>query len=301
MLLEFDPPFDWTAMLRYLAPRATPGVELVDGTRYLRAAALHGHRGHFSVAIAPGADELVVELSPSLTGVLSPLRTRLRRMFDLDAEPQTIAAHLCRDPVLRPLVRRRPGLRLPGAIDGFEIALRAVLGQQVTVRGASTLAGRLAALVGRPLDDPPPGLSVLPVSPDRLADAPAAVLAEVGLTRARAACLVSLGRSVADGSFPELSAHTAPAEPTEFIRRFTELPGIGPWTAAYVAMRGLGWADAFPESDLGLRKATGGLSPARLRLLADTWRPWRSYAAQHLWAGLADPDHLSPGSSDDPR
>jgi AraC family transcriptional regulator of adaptative response / DNA-3-methyladenine glycosylase II len=309
--LAYRPPYDWPAVRDYLAARATPGVEGVApgaagpnaaaGARYWRAVRVGAHRG--VVAVGPGArpHTLAVELSAGLLPAVVPLLARLRRLLDLDADPASVDAHLAADPALAGHVRRRPGLRVPGAVDGFELALRAVLGQQVSVRGATTLAGRLAALVGEPLDDAagaPAGLTRHAVDAARLADAGAAAVAGVGLPRARAAAVVALARAAADGALPELTADGgAPgAGPAAFVRRFTELPGVGPWTAAYVAMRALRWPDAFPDGDLALRRAAGGLSPARLRLAAERWRPWRAYAAMHLWTGLGD-GHAAAGTA----
>lgn len=291
--LTYRPPFDWDAMLAYLASRATPGVEAVTAAgrgRYWRSVRLDGHHGYLAVGRAPRAPALRVEVSGALAPVLATLRARLRRLFDLDAEPLTVAAHLAADRMLAPLVALRPGLRVPGAVDGFELALRAILGQQVSVRGATTLSGRLAALIAEPLPDAPTeALAYMPVAAERVAQASIASVMGIGLTRARAECIVTLARTVAIGEWPELSSDKHVDDPAEFVRRLTTLPGIGAWTAQYVAMRAIGWPDAFPEGDLGLRKAMGGLTPVRLRARAERWRPWRAYAAQHLWARLADP------------
>jgi AraC family transcriptional regulator, regulatory protein of adaptative response / DNA-3-methyladenine glycosylase II len=278
-------------MLSYLQARATPGLEAVTtrgGERYWGAVELHGHRGYFAVGPAPGLPALRLELSASLSPVLDPVTARLRHLFDLDTDPVAVASHLGRDATMAPLLSRRPGLRVAGAIDGFGLALRAVLGQQVTVRGANTLSGRLVQLVAEPLaqDDVP--ITHLPPTAERVAAAGESAIAAIGLPRARAACVVSLARAVAAGELPELAQGGSAGDPATFISRLTALPGIGPWTAAYIAMRALHWPDAFPDSDLGLRKAMGGLSASKLRAHADAWRPWRSYAAQHLWASLSD-------------
>jgi AraC family transcriptional regulator of adaptative response / DNA-3-methyladenine glycosylase II len=242
------------------------------------------------VAVGPAApgEILQVEISAALFPVLLPLLARLRRLFDLDADPSAVAEHLGGDSVLGPLVARRPGLRVPGAVDGFELALRAVLGQQVTVRGATTLAGRLARLLAEPLPGAPPAIARLPISAERLAGASLASVIRIGLPRARAECVLALARAVARGELSELASDGPAEDPIAFGRRLRALPGVGAWTAEYVAMRSLGWPDAFPEGDIALRKAMGGLSPARLRAAAEAWRPWRAYAAQHLWAGLGD-------------
>jgi AraC family transcriptional regulator of adaptative response / DNA-3-methyladenine glycosylase II len=285
-------------MLEYLAARATPGVESVDPESgvYTRSVKLDGRAGFIVVRHAANsgrsrsahrARALQLDLSAGLVPALVPLIARVRRLFDLDADPATIDAHLAKDATLAPRVARRPGLRVTGALDGFELALRAVLGQQVSVRGASTLAGRLATLAGEPLSAPGLSIDRLPVSSERLADLRPATVGTIGLTRARAECLVALARATAAGELPELT-HGGPADPLDLVQRLEALPGIGPWTAQYIAMRALGWPDAFPASDLGLRNAMGGISAARLRAASEAWRPWRAYAAQHLWASLRD-------------
>ncbi len=293
--LEFQRPFDWGALLAYLAPRATPGVERVsaDG-RYLRTLRLGRFAGWLAIGQRPGGEDLEVDVSATLSPAVALLLPRIRRLLDLDLDPRDVSGHLGSDALLGPLVARRPGLRVAGCVDGFELALRVVLGQQVSVRGASTLAGRLAARLSQPVAGPEGAeLRYLPVNPERLAQASLESVRDIGLPASRAGCLIRLAQAVAAGELPELTPGGAiPArpveEPTEFLGRLTALPGIGPWTATYVAMRGLGWRDAFPDGDLGLRSAIGGESPARMRLLAEGWRPWRSYAAQHLWTGLAE-------------
>ncbi|MGH7628639.1 MAG: DNA-3-methyladenine glycosylase 2 [Gemmatimonadales bacterium] len=286
--LSYRPPYDWPAMLGWLAPRATPGVEVVADGCYRRTVRLGEHRGLVSVCGEPNAPALQVELSASLVPAMVLLLTRLRRLFDLDADPAVVAEHLGADAWLAGLVRRRPGLRVPGAMDGFELALRAVLGQQVSVRGASTLAGRLAALLGEPLapeaGGSPDGLARLPVTADRLAEASEPQVAGIGLPRSRARTMISLARAVAGGQLD-----LAPGADLERARAgLMEVPGIGEWTAEYVLMRALRWPDAFPDDDLGLRKAAGGITAAQLRRRAEAWRPWRAYAAAHLWQSLAD-------------
>ena len=291
--LAYRPPLDWGSLLGYLAARATPGIEAVDaGGRYCRSIRLHNYVGYVAVDPPAAGEVLRVELSAALLPVLVPLIARLRRLFDLDADPRAIAEHLGGDPVLGPLVARRQGLRVLGAVDGFELALRAVLGQQVTVRGATTLAGRLARLLAEPLPGAPPALACLPISAERLAGASLASVVGIGLPRARAECVLALARAVAGGGLSELVSDGPAEDPAAFGRRLRNLPGVGAWTAEYVVMRALRWPDAFPEGDIALRKAMGGISSARLRAAAEFWRPWRAYAAQHLWASLGDaPGH----------
>jgi AraC family transcriptional regulator of adaptative response / DNA-3-methyladenine glycosylase II len=206
----------------------------------------------------------------------------VRRVFDLDADPAPIGAQLRHDSALAARLRRRPGVRVPGAFSGFELAVRAVLGQQVTVAGARTLAGRIVASYGTSLAAPEGAVSRLFPSAQALA---AADLAGLGLTRARAASLLALARAVAAGAL-DLEGGQAP----ESVRRgLLALPGIGPWTADYVLLRALGEPDAFPAGDLGLRRALGPpgrpLTAAALEQRAKAWQPWRGYAALLLWTG----------------
>jgi AraC family transcriptional regulator of adaptative response / DNA-3-methyladenine glycosylase II len=187
---------------------------------------------------------------------------------------------------MRRLVERRTGLRVAGAVDGFELALRAVLGQQVSVRGASTLAGRLAALLGERLapELADAALTRLPVTAERLAEASESRVAGVGVPRARARTMIALARAVAEGGL-----ELAPGADVARVRaELLAIPGIGEWTAEYVLMRAVRWPDAFPAGDLGLRKAAGGVGAAELRRRAERWRPRRSYAAAHLWQSLSD-------------
>ena len=278
------PPLDWPEALAYLAPRAIAGVESVtaDG-RYLRSLRFRGHTGYIAVRQPTPEHGLSVEASGDLLPVLSTLSARVHRMFDLDTDPRPIAEHLARDAGLAPFVAGCPALRLVGALDGFELAVRAVLGQAVSVRAASLLTARLVELAAEPLTGGP--LSRLPLAPDRLADVAPGRLRAIGIPRARAECLLALARATATGELPELLSEPRDVDPEAFIARFILIPGIGPWTAHYVAMRALGWSDAFPDSDLGLRRAMGGVSPARLRAAAERWRPFRAYAARYLWTG----------------
>jgi len=283
--LAFRAPYDWAALLGFLGPRATPGVEQVEGLSYRRTVALGEARGVIEVGPSPGGrDNLVLRAPPSLSPVLLQVAARARELFDLDADPAAIAAHLGADRLLRPLVRARPGLRVPGAWDRFELAVRAVLGQQVSVRGATTQAGRLARELGEAIDTGQAGLDRLFPGPGRLVDAELA-----GMPRRRAETIRALARAVLEG---QLDLDTA--EDLEgFTARITQIPGIGPWTAQYIALRAQRAPDAFPASDLGLRRTLEArgepATPAALTARAQAWRPWRGYAALHLWtAGAAN-------------
>jgi AraC family transcriptional regulator of adaptative response / DNA-3-methyladenine glycosylase II len=285
LTLAYRPPHDWPAMLRFLGARAVPGVEVVRDDVYLRTARLGAHRGWLAVRPVAGRAALRAEISLSLSGTLMPLRARLRRLFDLDAQPATIAAHLARDPMLAARVEARPGMRVPGAFDGFEAATRAVLGQQVSVAAATTLAGRLAARFGEPIATPHPELTRLAPAPERIAALADDAVAAIGVPKSRARTLIHLARAVTGG---ELSLDPS-GEIDGALDRLVALPGIGPWTAHYLAMRAFGWPDAFPETDLGVRRALGGVSGRAARVLAEPWRPWRAYGVTHLWTSEGAP------------
>lgn len=282
LTLDYRPPYDWPAILRFLELRAAPGVELVRDGVYLRTVCLGEHRGWVAVSPMQKRAALEAEVPLSLASALLPLVARLRRLFDLDAEPRSIAAHLRRDPVLATHVKKRPGLRVPGAFDPFESAVRAVLGQQVSVSAATTLYGRLVAKLGAPIDTPHPELTHLAPLLQDLDGASESALSALGTLPARAATLRALAH--------ELTAQRLRLEPgvdpEGFVQALCALPGVGVWTAQLIAMRGLSWPDAFPEGDLGIRKALGGISPKEARSLAEAWRPWRAYAVMHLWMNL---------------
>jgi len=294
LTLEYRAPYDWEALLAFLAARTVPGLEIVEesreATRYLRTMSIGEHRGWVAARPAPdGTPALEVEVSLSLLPVLMLVLTRLRSLFDLDAEPETIRAHLEDDPVLAPRLRRRPGLRVPGAADGFELAWRAILGQQVSVRAARTLAGRFAEAFGEAAPASaglPDGLVRFPARAEVVSEAGPERIRELGVTGSRSECIHRLAQLVAERGV--VLDPGADVEGT--MSRLQSVKGIGPWTARYIALRALHWPDAFPDGDLGLRQAMGGASASDLRRAAEPWRPWRAYAALHLWQGLADSD-----------
>jgi len=279
--LGYRPPYDFAAMLDFLRGRALPGVELVDDRGYARVIGTADAPGWLRVSAWEGdAHALKLELHGAVPAELLGIVHRLRRMFDLDADPQAIAQALGGDARLRPLLHRRPGLRLPSGWDGFEIAVRAVIGQQVSVAAARTLTARLAQRYGTPLATPFEGLTQLFPTPAALADVD---LTGIGLTRARADTVRGLSRALLDGRVDFNPERTL----EDFTARWVALPGIGPWTAHYMALRALGHPDAFPADDLVLQKAVpadGTRMTARaLAARADAWRPWRAYAVIQLW------------------
>lgn len=280
--LGYRPPFAFAAMLAFLHGRALPGVEHVDDDSYARVIGPVATPGWLRVSAWPGGEHaLKLELHGVASSRLLEIVNRLRRMFDLDADPQAISAALSTSAQLRPLLRRQPGLRLPSGWDGFEIAVRAILGQQVSVAAARTLATRLARQFGEALPAPfGAGLERLFPTPDALADAD---LTRIGLTRARADIVRTMACALLDGRVDFKTERTL----DDFTAHWLALPGIGPWTAQYIAMRALGHPDAFPTDDLVLRRAASDdgstLGSKALAARAEAWRPWRAYAVMHLW------------------
>ena len=293
--LGYRPPYDWESIAAFLRARAIPGVEAVSSGRYARTIAVGDECG---VLVVEPAERHCLKATirfPNLRS-LPAIIARVRRVFDLASDPVAIGAHLSQDPVLAPLVAGRLGLRVPGAWDGFELAVRAILGQQISVPAATRLAGRLVVCHGERVRDPSTldhGLTHLFPTPRRLTGAD---LAAVGMPRARQAAISSLAAAVV--ADPLIFGPRRSLE--EAIAQLRLLPGIGEWTAQYIAMRELREPDAFPAADIGLLRAinTGGgmrPSPAELLAHAERWRPWRAYAALHLWA--SEP-HKSPAADE---
>ena len=278
-LLSYHPPFDWPRMLRFLRARSVNGIEMVRDNAYLRTVRLGSHAGWITVRDVPGECALLVESAPSLAPVLPLLLDRLRNLFDMHARPDLISEHFARDAVLATAVAARPGLRVPGAFDGFELAARAILGQQITVRAATTIAGRFAAALGEPIETPHAELTHLSPTAERVSSATIDEVASLGIIQTRARSLIAIAREMMSGRL----TLEASDNPTTAIAQLVELPGIGAWTAHYIAMRALKWADAFPKDDIALRNALGRVTAARAEQLSQPWRPWRSYATIHLW------------------
>jgi len=272
LTLSYRPPIDWAALLGFLAARATPGVEIVEDGVYSRTVMIDDHTG--MLRVSHDAAAIRVDVSPSLVPVLMQVCARVRHLFDLDAEPDRIDSHL--SSAFGRKLRR--GVRVPGAFDGFELAVRAILGQQVSVRGATTLMARLVASLGSRVEGRG-SLDLVAPSAERVAAAKVAEIQAIGLPGARAATIHGLATAISRG---ELTI-SPDADVREMTRRMLELPGIGPWTAEYVAMRAAHWPDAFPSSDLVLRRNAGNLTAAQLERASEKWRPWRAYAAMHLW------------------
>jgi len=282
--LPFRPPYDFAHLLWFLEKRVIPGVEVVDGTTYRRSFVAAGSPGWLSIAPIEGESALALRVHHTKPSALGEIVARVKRMFDVDADPLAINAHLRRDALLKPLVKRWPGQRLPNAWDGFELAVRAILGQQVSVAAARTLAARIAAEHGTPYaEGAAVGLGALFPSPESMVDAP---LEGIGVMRARADAIRTLARAVAEGRVHFRTEQTLAA----FEESLVALPGIGPWTAHYIAMRALGQPDAFPAADLILRRAAGRgetLSTRATEAMSEAWRPWRAYAVMLLWRSMS--------------
>jgi len=278
--LAYRPPYDWSGILAFLAARALTGVERVTDLAYARTVQLGRAKGWIRVTHARKQHALLVEFTHTLTPVLPGLLGRLRALFDLDARPDVIAKRLAKDARLAPAVRNNPGLRVPGAFNGFEMGLRAIIGQQVTVKAATTIACRLVAAFGEPIVTPVAELTRLTPRPERLARASVDEIARHGIIAARARSIIALAAAHESGQLClERGAHN----PVEVIDQLASLPGIGLWTAHYLAMRALRWPDAFPKEDIAVRNSLGVVTAKDAEALSQAWRPWRSYAVMHLW------------------
>lgn len=281
--LAYRPPYDFAGLLAFFAHRAIPGIESVDAQSYRRLFVFDHQPGWLAVRALPHQPALELLVQHPRPAVLLAITTRVRHMFDLDADIAVIETRLATSPLLQPLLQCFPGIRVAGCWDGFEIAVRAVLGQQVSVTAARTLATRLLERYGTPVQVPPAipaGLHTLFPTPASLANAD---LTRLGITRTRATTIRTLAAAIASG---QLNFHPEQTL-NDFVARWMELPGIGAWTAHYIAMRTLGQPDAFPAADLVLRKTAGNagnvLSSRVLEMLSQDWRPWRAYATFLLW------------------
>jgi len=287
--LPYRAPCDVVGLVQFFAARAVPGVEQVDGDVYLRSVRLPSGPG--IVAVRPDGEHVEAKLWMRDRGDLAAAAAASRRLLDLDTEPKPIVDALGGDELIGKIVRAAPGRRVPGVVDPDELAIRAVLGQQVSLAGAATLAGRLVSAYGEPLEQRvgsvthlfPSAAALAHADPDRLA-----------MPWPRRRALIGLATALAAG---EIILDTGVMAPDEIERRLLALPGIGPWTVAYISMRALRDPDAFMPTDLGVRHGLERLGrdgrPASASAVAERWRPYRAYATQHLWAQLASPSHAA--------
>jgi AraC family transcriptional regulator of adaptative response / DNA-3-methyladenine glycosylase II len=278
--LSYRPPYDWEGVAAFLAARAVEGVESVEAGVYRRTVRVslerREHRGWIEIAPSARKPALAVTLSATLAKAAPLVLGRVKALMDLSCHPTEVSR------ALGALAARRPGVRVPGAFDGFEVAIRAILGQQVSVAAARTLAGRFAAAFGGAVETPFPALRFTFPPPARVAALAPADIARIGLPMARARTILALARAVAGGGL-ELVPH---ADIERALAGLRALPGVGEWTAQYIAMRALAWPDAFPHTDLGVMKALDERRPQRVLAAAEAWRPWRAYAVMHLWRSL---------------
>lgn len=277
--LSYRPPYNWHGILKFLSARALKTVEYVSEDAYMRTVALGKSKGWIHVTQVPDEHALQVKFTHSLAPVLPALLGRLRNLFDLNARPDLIAAHLQKSALLKPMIKKNPGLRVPGAFDGFELAVRAILGQQVTVKAATTLACRFAESFGGKFETPIPGLTHLSPAPEYVAEANVNDIARLGIVSTRAKSIIALAQAVTKGELQ----FEAGAKPGDFIAQLVQLPGIGSWTAHYIAMRALRWPDAFPKEDIAVRNNLGKVTARQAEEMSQHWRPWRSYAVLHIW------------------
>jgi AraC family transcriptional regulator of adaptative response / DNA-3-methyladenine glycosylase II len=290
--LRYRAPYDWDSILGFLKARAIPEVEIVENGHYLRTVEMGGFSGTIDVSHQPERHNICVKIRFPNVRSLPAIVARVRRQFDIGADIETIDAQLSNDPLLAPLIAQRPGLRAPGGWDGFELAVRAILGQQISVGAARKLAGQVVALHGKPLPKAyvgHPGLSRLFPTVERLAKVKSI---DVGMPAARLATL----KAMAEAAVADNNLFRQAGSVEEAIVRLKAIRGIGEWTAQYIALRAIREMDAFPATDIGLLRGasvldkTAAFTSTLLLDRAESWRPWRAYAAQHLWA--ADPSLL---------
>ncbi len=278
--LGYRPPLAWKELIAFLGDRAIEGVESVAEGSYRRSIGLKAggrlHSGWIEVSPVHGRPTLEIRLDGALVKVIPQILAGVKRLFDLSSHPMEIAS------VLGTLAQKRPGLRVPGAVDGFEMAVRAILGQQITVKAARTIAARFAAVFGDPVQTPFQEIRHLFPEAEKIAGCRASDIAELGIVSQKAESIVALSRAVVDGTL-----HLEPGvDVDETVKALMNLPGVGTWTAQYVAMRALAWPDAFPHTDYGVMKAMNEKNSAKVLAAAKKWRPWRAYAVMYLWASL---------------
>lgn len=277
--LNYRPPYDWASMLDFLDTRRIQNVELIRNACYSRTVRSGNHKGFVRVSHVPEKSALQVAVAYSLLPVLPAVLERVRQLFDVKSNPVMINEHLSKDGRFSQSIQAHPGLRLPGCFDEFEMTVRAIIGQQISVRAAATIAGRFADCFGDAIECNDAELCRLAPEPQRVASATVDEVAALGINRRRSETILAVARQIADGRLIVGSGHS----PESFIDRITQIPGIGPWTGHYIAMRALGWPDAFPKEDVVLQKSLGGVTAEQAETLSQKWKPWRSYAVMHLW------------------
>ena len=271
--LGYRPPYDWDSFLSFHKSRASCGVERVENNRYIRTIWVGEKSGWIVVQPIEARSIVKVEMSANLASVLPSILAKIKHFFDLDAQPLLIDEHLSE------FSKNRPGLRVPGAFDGFEMCVRAILGQQVSVQAATTLMGRFVRAFGAPIETPHETITHLAPTAEQISKISEEAINALGITKARSHSLLILAKTMANGDL----VLEPNVEPQETMEKMKTLPGIGEWTAQYVAMRALGFPDAFPHTDLGVMKALNEKNPKKILELSKAWQPWRAYAVMHIW------------------
>lgn len=280
--LAYRPPIAWQQLINFLASRSAGFVDCVNGSKYSRTITLGGQDGWFTAWQEKEQNQIVVEVSKNLLPCLSLLKVKLRFLFDLDANPLIIESHLLKQKVLKSIIKGMPGLRVPGCVDGFELALRAVLGQQISVKAATTIFGRFVQAFGKKINTPYEDLSRLAPRSEAIAKQSRETIIGMGLTQKRAETVLALAQAIVSKDLDiSMEADTREAE-----EKLLAIPGIGPWTAQYIAIRAFADADALPDSDLGLFKALKVKTSKEVIAATEKWRPWRAYGALYLWHSL---------------
>lgn len=274
--IAYMPPLDWTSLLTFIAGHSSCGMEVVEGDRYIRTVQIGKQAGWIIVCNNEEHHTLEVEISETIAPFFQQIIARTKRLFDLTANPSQISQQLGE------IAAAKPGLRLPGAFDGFEVAIRIVLGQQISVQAAKTIGNRLVQTFGQPITTPFRNLTHLWPTPDSLAQASVEAIMSLGIVRRRAETVRSIAKEVMEGRIHLEGGSTI----DETVEKLTAIPGIGEWTAQCISMRALGNKDAFPHTDLGLMKALNEKNRKRILDIAEAWRPWRAYGAMHLWKSL---------------
>lgn len=280
--LAYQPPIAWEQLINFLASRSAGNVDRVAGSKYSRTISIAGERGWFTAWQEEEKNQILVEVSENLLSFSHSLETKLRFLFDLDANPLVIESHLLKQKTLKPIVKDMPGLRVPGCVDGFELALRAVLGQQISVKAATTIFGRFVQAFGKKINTPYDNLSRLAPRPEIIAKQSRETIISLGLTKKRAETVLALAQAIVNKDLDL----TMGVDAREAEEKLLAIPGIGPWTAQYIAIRAFADADALPHSDLGLFKALQVKTSKEVIAATEKWRPWRAYGALYLWYSL---------------
>ncbi len=280
--MAYRPPLAWAGLVQFLGSRGADGCIYLEDNKLHKTLRIGEISGWFVASHDEKRHHVCVELSGSLTPVFAQLSVMLRQYFDLDASPLQIDSHLAQDPLLKPYIENSPGLRLPGTLDVFELAARAIIGQQVSVKAASTVFNRMVRAFGETIETPFPALNMISPNAECIAHTPVPELITLGLNERRAKTLHAMAVAIHSG---QLRLDYG-CDSLEACNQLQNLPGIGPWTAQYIALRALGDPDAFPASDLGLMKALRLDKPSDVEKTAVAWQPWRAYAAIHLWQRL---------------